>query len=52
MQVECDDGTGGEFNLVYTGPETGLEAEGLEVSFWRHTSLSNVALDLNYLNSC
>ena len=31
VQVECDDGAGGEFSLVYTGPETGLEAEGLEV---------------------
>ena len=31
VQVECDNGAGGEFSLVYTGPETGLEAEGLEV---------------------
>ncbi|KAK9833069.1 hypothetical protein WJX74_006307 [Apatococcus lobatus] len=29
-QVECDDGAEGSYNLVYTGPETGLEAEGLE----------------------
>ncbi len=31
VQVECDDGAEGDFSLVYTGPETGLEAEGLEV---------------------
>ncbi|KAK9847425.1 hypothetical protein WJX84_006386 [Apatococcus fuscideae] len=29
-QAKCDDGAEGDFSLVYTGPETGLEAEGLE----------------------
>ena len=43
VQVECDDGAEGSYNLVYTGPETGLEAEGLEV---RHVLACNVPMRL------